>query len=73
MKIITGTVSEGRIVFEGEALREGEKVTILSREGDETFRLSPEEKRILVESVGQSKRGEFVDADALLSELDESN
>jgi hypothetical protein len=37
MKIITGTVLDGRIVVEGESLSEGEKVTILAREGSETF------------------------------------
>ena len=73
MKIITGTVFEGRIVFEGEVLAEGEKVTILTREGDESFRVTSEEKRALLASLAQARRGEFVDADALLAELDESN
>ena len=35
--------------------------------------LSPEEKRLLLESIAQADRGEFVDADDLLEELDESN
>lgn len=73
MKIINGTVSEGRIIAEGEVLREGEKVTILTREGDETFRVTPEEKCQLLASLAQARRGEFVDADDLLAELDESN
>lgn len=73
MKILTGTVSEGRIIVEGEALPEGETVTILTREGDETFRVTPEEKRHLLASLAQARRGEFVDADVLLSELDASN
>jgi hypothetical protein len=33
----------------------------------------PEEKRLLLESIAQADRGEFVDADDLLAELDESN
>ncbi|HVT02935.1 MAG TPA: hypothetical protein VHL58_06110 [Thermoanaerobaculia bacterium] len=33
MKVITGTVLDGRIVFECEPLPEGEKVTILTRIG----------------------------------------
>ncbi len=73
MKIITGTVQNGRIVVDGESLREGEKVTILTREDNETFVVSPEEKRQLLESIGQADRGEFVDADELLRKLDETN
>lgn len=73
MRIIPGTVLDGRIVVEGEALREGEKVTILAREGSETFAVSPEEKRRLLESIAQANRGEFVDSDDLLRELDEPN
>ncbi len=73
MKIVTGTVMDGQIVVEGQPFVEGEKVTILGRDGGETFSVSPEEKRMLLESIAQADRGEFVDADELLAELDESN
>lgn len=72
MKIATGTVTQGTIVVEGHAFSEGEKVTVLSQER-EPFRVSPEEKRMLLESIAEADRGEFVDADDLLAELDESN
>jgi hypothetical protein len=39
----------------------------------EPFRVSSEEKRLLLESMAQADRGEFVDVDSLLAELDESN
>ncbi|HXH38630.1 MAG TPA: hypothetical protein VNN08_08375 [Thermoanaerobaculia bacterium] len=73
MKIITGTVLDGRIVVEGERFNEGEQVTVLRREENETFQVSAYEKRELLQSIAQAKRGEFVDADALLAELDEPN
>ena len=73
MKIITGTVLDGRIVVEGERFTEGEQVTVLRREENETFQVSAREKRELLDSIAQAKRGEFVDADALLAELDEPN
>ncbi len=73
MKIATGTVLHGTVVLEGEPFAEGEKVTVLSYAPGETFRVSPEEKRLLLESIAQADRGEFVDADELLAELDESN
>ncbi|MGZ5442424.1 MAG: hypothetical protein ACXW5U_09375 [Thermoanaerobaculia bacterium] len=48
-------------------------MTVLTREGSETFSVSDDEKRELLESIAQAKRGEFVEADDLLRELDESN
>lgn len=62
----------GRIVVEGQPFSEGEKVTILGHDSG-TFHVSAEEKRLLLESIAQAERGEFVDADELLAELDESN
>jgi hypothetical protein len=73
VKIATGTVLHGQIVVEGEPFSEGEKVTILSHDNSETFHVTPEEKRLLLESIAQAERGEFVDADELLAELDQSN
>jgi hypothetical protein len=73
MKIMTGTVTDGRIVVEGEPLTEGEQVTVLRREGNETFHVSPEEKRELLKAIDQAKQGTFVDVDELLAELDDPN
>lgn len=73
VKIATGTVTRGAIVVEGQPFSEGEKVTVLSHGDGEPFRVSPDEKRLLLESMAQADRGEFVDADDLLTELDESN
>lgn len=73
MKIATGTVTHGTIVVEGEPFAEGEQVTVLSHADGEPFQVTPEEKRLLLESIAQANRGEFVDADDLLAELDESN
>jgi hypothetical protein len=73
VKIATGTVTHGTIVVEGQPFAEGEKVTVLSYAGQERFRVSPEEKRTLLESLAEADRGEFVDVDDLLAELDESN
>jgi hypothetical protein len=72
VKIATGTVTHGTIVVEEQAFSEGEKVTVLSHDR-QPFRVSPEEKRMLLQSIAQADRGEFVDADDLLAELDESN
>ncbi|MDP9192112.1 MAG: hypothetical protein M3P06_10480 [Acidobacteriota bacterium] len=73
MKITTGTVTQGTIVVDGQLFSEGEKVTVLSYDDSKPFRVSPEEKRLLLESIAQADRGEFVDAYALLAELDKSS
>lgn len=74
MKIATGLVKHGgAIVVEGDAFNEGEKVTVLSYVPGGTFRVSADEKRQLLESIAQADRGEFVDADDLLAELDNAN
>jgi hypothetical protein len=65
-------VTHGRIVVEGQPFSEGEKVTILGHTDQAPFRVSAEEKRLLLESMAQADRGEFVDGDELLAELDES-
>ena len=72
MKIATGTVLHGQIVVEGEPFAEGEKVTVLGHGDREGFHVTPEEKRLLLESIAQADRGEFVDAEELLAELDGS-
>jgi hypothetical protein len=48
----------------------GEKV---SSDESGSFRVSQEEKRLLLESIAQADRGEFVDVDELLAELDDLN
>jgi hypothetical protein len=73
MKLATGTVVDGRVVVEGEPFAEGEKVTILGHEAGAPFRLSAEQKKELLESMAEADRGEFVDFDELMAELDESN
>lgn len=73
MKIRTGTVTDGRILVEGEPLTEGEQVTVLRREGNETFHVSPEEKRQLLEAIAEAEQGNFVDGEELLAGLDDPN
>jgi hypothetical protein len=70
MRILTGTVIDACIVVEGEGFIEGERVTVLRREGNEMFTVSDEEHRVLHESIAQADRGEFVHVDELLSEIE---
>ena len=67
MKIATRTVRNGQIVVEGQPSAEGEHLTVLSYDEREPFRLAPEEKRLLEESIAEADRGELVDGEALLA------
>jgi hypothetical protein len=70
MKVITGTVVDGKIVVEGEPLQDGSKVTVLAPEGDDdTFELPPEQEAILLQAIEEIERGEGMDAREFLKEL----
>lgn len=69
MKIITGHVVNGTIVVEGEKLEEGTKVTVLTKEDDETFQLSPQDQAELLMALDQANRGDVVSGDELLRQL----
>ena len=44
MKVTTGTVVGGKVLVEGETLPEGSTDTVLLREDEETFELTPDEE-----------------------------
>ena len=69
MKVATGTVVDGRVVVEGANLTEGSTVTVLLRDDDEAFDLTPEEEAELLESISEIERGEFVSGEDLLERL----
>jgi hypothetical protein len=69
MKVATGRVVGGKIVVEGEPLAEGSVVTVVAREDDETFEVTPEEERALLEAIAQADRGEVISWEALREQL----
>ena len=69
MKVATGLVVDGKVVVEGEALAEGSTVTVVLRDDEEAFDLTPEEEEELLESIAQIERGEFVTGEQLLERL----
>jgi hypothetical protein len=69
MKVATGTVVDGKLVVEGEALAEGSTVTVVHREDGETFELSSEDEAALLESIAAIERGEFISGEQLLERL----
>ncbi len=69
MKVATGTVVDGKVVVEGEALIEGSTVTVVVREDDETFELTADEEAEFLASIADIERGEFISGEELLQRL----
>jgi len=69
MKGATGTVIDGKVVVEGEPLAEGTKVTVVVREDEEFFELTPEEEAELLASIAEIERGEYITGEELLERL----
>ncbi len=69
MIVATGRVVEGKVVLEGEPLAEGAVVTVVAREGGDTFDVSTEEERALLEAIAQADRGQVVSWEELREQL----
>lgn len=69
MKVATGKVVGGKVVLEGEPLAEGSVVTVVAREDDETFDVSPDEEKALLAAIAQAERGELVSWEELREQL----
>jgi len=69
MKVTTGTVVDGKVLVEGEVLPEGSTVTVLLRDDDESFDLTPEEEAELLASIADVEGGKFISGDELLERL----
>ena len=69
MKVATGRIVEGKVVLEGEPLAEGSIVTVVAREDDDTFEVSPEEERALLAAIAQAERGQVVSWEELREQL----
>lgn len=69
MKIATGKVVGGKVVIDGEFLDEGKSVTVLARDAENGFTLSPEDEAELLLSIAEADRGETISAEELLAKL----
>ena len=69
MQLATGTVIDGKVVVEGLALPEGTVVTVLTRDEEETVRLSPADEAELLEALDEADHEEGISAEELFSRL----
>ncbi|HUE82222.1 MAG TPA: hypothetical protein VMM84_08910 [Pyrinomonadaceae bacterium] len=69
MLITTGKVNNGVIQIDSEDLPDGTTVTLLAREGDETFELNAAQETELLAALAEAERGELVNASELLQQI----
>jgi hypothetical protein len=69
MKVATGKVVGGKVVIEGLSLEEGTSVTVLAKDDDDSFDLTPEQEAELLLSIAEADRGETVSAEEVLAKL----
>ena len=69
MKIATGKVIGGKVVIDGAPLEEGVSVTVLARDVENGFTLSPEEEAELLLSIAEAERGETISVEEVLQKL----
>ena len=69
MKILHGTVVNGRIVVDGAPLVEGARVTIVDESDEEPYRLSPAEESAIMDGDTEIDRGGYVTAAQLFAEI----
>lgn len=69
MVVSSGRVVAGKIIVDGDPLPDGAVVTILTREGDETFEVDAAMEAELLESFGEADRGETVSAEEVMRTL----
>jgi hypothetical protein len=69
MKVATGKVVGGKVVLDGADFAEGATVTVLAREDDELFEASPELEKALLQAIEETRRGDVVSGETLLSRL----
>ena len=68
MQMASGKVVDGRVELDGE-LPEGASVTVIARDGDETFEADPATEQMLLTAIAQCERGDTIPMTQLLSEL----
>jgi hypothetical protein len=69
VKIATGKVVGGKVVIDGAPLEEGMSVTVLARDDENGFTLSPEEEAELLLSIAEADRGDSISAEEVLQKL----
>jgi hypothetical protein len=68
MRVASGKVVRGQIVYEGE-LPDGADVTLIADDHEAGFEVDAELKAVLLQAIAECDRGDKISADQLLREL----
>jgi len=68
MRISSGKVVDGQIIYEGE-FPEGAEVTLIARDDEETFNVTPALRAVLLQSIAECERGETISGSDLIREM----
>lgn len=71
MRVARGKVVGGQVVLEGEPLPEGSQVTVYADDEEGGFHLDEDSLQELLEAQAEIRRGSFVTAEGVLSELED--
>jgi hypothetical protein len=69
MKLVAGSVIDGKVVFDGEALPEGLRVVVVAASDLHHFDLVPEEEDELLERIREANLGRLLDVQHSLRDL----
>lgn len=69
MRVTTGTVVAGKVVLDDPSLTDGTDVLVVTREPEQTVRLSPEELAELEAGIAEADRGESISGDEFFERL----
>jgi hypothetical protein len=69
MIVASGKVVGGKVVFDDPIFVEGATVTVLAREDNEPFEVSPEMEAALLGAIDEANHGDTVGGDEVLAEL----
>ena len=69
MRVATGTVVSGKVIFDDSAIADGTDVYVLTRDVDDTPALSPEELAELEAGIAEADRGEMVSGEEFFKHL----
>ncbi len=69
MKVATGRVVSGKVIFKGEPFPEGSVVRVVEKEDAGFFELAPKEEEALLEAIAEVDAGDVIDGEQFLRDL----
>ena len=69
MKMAIGKVVDGKVILDGVSLAEGTSVTVLAKDEQGGFDLTPEQEAELLLSIAEADRGDTILANDVLANL----